>query len=101
MVSSSSSNSWILSLKVISAGLMPVAVTMKLVVPMMLNFAFDDLLVIWSVLVSLLKPLYLNVVINRIIITIAASTRFQHTITASRINLSSRLIHQALFRRRI
>ncbi|KAI3765123.1 hypothetical protein L2E82_15149 [Cichorium intybus] len=80
MASSSSSNSWILSLKVllISAGLVSVAVTMKLAVPMMLNFAVYDLPVIWSVLVSLLKPPYLYVVINGIIITIAASTRFQH-----------------------
>ncbi|KAL4585530.1 hypothetical protein LXL04_010152 [Taraxacum kok-saghyz] len=80
MASSSSSNSWILSLKVllISAGLVYVAVTMKLAVPLMLNFAVYDFPAIWSVIVSWLKPPYLYVVINGIIITIAASTRFQH-----------------------
>ncbi|KAL7603814.1 hypothetical protein Lser_V15G16553 [Lactuca serriola] len=80
MPSSSSTNSWILSLKavLISAGLVSVAVMMKLAIPLMLNFAVSDLPAIWSVLVSLLKPPYLYVVINGIIITIAASTRFQH-----------------------
>ncbi|KAI3718832.1 hypothetical protein L6452_19717 [Arctium lappa] len=80
MASSSSSNSWIMSLKVllITAGVISIAMSMKLAVPLMLNFAVYDLPVIWSVLVSWLKPPYLYVVINGIIITIAASSRFQH-----------------------
>ncbi|KVH96816.1 uncharacterized protein LOC112523516 [Cynara cardunculus var. scolymus] len=80
MASSSSSNSWILSLKVllVSVGVVSTAMAMKLAVPLMLNFAVYDLPVIWYVVVSWLKPPYLYVVINGIIITIAASSRFQH-----------------------
>lgn len=79
MASSSSSNSWILSLKVLllSAGVVSMAVSMRLAVPLMLNFAMNDLPAIWSVVVSFLKPPYLYFVINGIIITIVASTRFQ------------------------
>ncbi|KAJ9563117.1 hypothetical protein OSB04_008277 [Centaurea solstitialis] len=80
MASSSSSNSWITSLKVllITTGVVSIAMAMKLSVPLMLNFAVYELPVIWSVFISWLKPPYLYVVINGIIITIAASSRFQH-----------------------
>nr|GEW42998.1 CFE protein [Tanacetum cinerariifolium] len=40
--------------------------------------AVTDLPVIWSVIISWLKPPYLYVIINVIIFIIAASTRFQH-----------------------
>ncbi|KAI3745482.1 hypothetical protein L1987_58596 [Smallanthus sonchifolius] len=75
MASASSTNSWILSLKtlLISTAVVSVAVTMKLTVPLMLN----GLPAIWSVVVTCFKPPYLYVVINGIILTIAASTRFQ------------------------
>ncbi|KAK1424647.1 hypothetical protein QVD17_19981 [Tagetes erecta] len=74
--SSSSTNSWLLSLKLllITIAVVSIAVTMKLTVPLMLN----TLPSIWSVIITWLKPPYLYVVINAIIITIAATTRFQH-----------------------
>ncbi|KAD7117370.1 hypothetical protein E3N88_04638 [Mikania micrantha] len=80
MLASSSGNSWIFSLKIllIFAGVVSVAVTGKLAVPVMFNFAVNDLPVIWSAVVSWLKPPYLYVIINGIIITIVASNRFQH-----------------------
>ncbi|KAI3795798.1 hypothetical protein L1987_38457 [Smallanthus sonchifolius] len=75
-MASSSTNSWILSLKIllISTAVVSVAVAMKLTVPLMLN----GLPAIWSVVVTCFKPPYLYVVINGIILTIAAFTRFQH-----------------------
>ncbi|KAK9053947.1 hypothetical protein SSX86_025022 [Deinandra increscens subsp. villosa] len=73
--SSSSSSSRILSLKalLISLAVVSAAVTLKLTVPLM----FNALPAIWSVAVTWLKPPYLYVVINEIIITIAASSCFQ------------------------
>ncbi|XP_076940640.1 uncharacterized protein LOC143609903 [Bidens hawaiensis] len=71
---------WILSVKLllISFTVVSVAVTTKLTVPFMFSFAVNGLPAIWSVVATWLKPPYLYVIINGIIITIAASTRFQH-----------------------
>ncbi|KAK9065324.1 hypothetical protein SSX86_016707 [Deinandra increscens subsp. villosa] len=78
MVASSSSNSWILALKVllITAVGVSVAVTAKLAVPVMFDFALNDLPAIWS---SWLQPPYLYVIINGIIVIIVVSTRLQQT----------------------
>ncbi|KAF5756528.1 hypothetical protein HanXRQr2_Chr17g0815771 [Helianthus annuus] len=76
MVASSSSNSRTLSLKVllISAGVASIALT---AVPLIFNFAVNDLPSIWSVIDSWMKPPYLYAIVNGIIITIIASTHFQ------------------------
>lgn len=78
-VVSHSSNTWILSLKVlvISIGVLFVALLLKLYVPSILDFALVEVPLIWSSLCSWLTPPYLYVVINGIIITIAASSRLQ------------------------
>ncbi|XP_076924788.1 uncharacterized protein LOC143587370 [Bidens hawaiensis] len=72
--------SWILSVKLllISVTIISIAVTTKLTVPLMFSFAVNGLPAIWSVVATWLKPPYLYVIINAIIITIAATTRFQH-----------------------
>ncbi|XP_076882331.1 uncharacterized protein LOC143611102 [Bidens hawaiensis] len=71
---------WILSVKLllISLTVISIAVTTKLTVPLMFSFAVNGLPAIWSVVATWLKPPYLYVIINAIIITIAATTRFQH-----------------------
>ncbi|MFS8023371.1 hypothetical protein Hanom_Chr16g01450681 [Helianthus anomalus] len=76
MVASSSSNSRTISLKVllISAGVASIALT---TVPLIFNFAVNDLPAIWSVIDSWMKPPYLYAIVNGIIITIIASTHFQ------------------------
>ncbi|XP_071736192.1 uncharacterized protein [Rutidosis leptorrhynchoides] len=78
--SSLSSNSWILSLKtlLITVGIISIAVTIKLAIPLIVNFAVNDLHAVWSVTVSWLKPPFLYVIINGIILIIVASTHFQH-----------------------
>ncbi|KAL3627660.1 hypothetical protein CASFOL_029023 [Castilleja foliolosa] len=70
-------NSWILSMKVllISAGAVALAVGLRFSVPIAMN----EIPAIWSVILSWLKPPYLYLVINGIIITIAASSRFHHS----------------------
>lgn len=74
-----SSNTWILSLKVllISIGVLFVALLLKLYVPLILDFALVEVPLVWSSLCSWLTPPYLYFVINGIIITIAASSRLQ------------------------
>ncbi|KAL7593265.1 uncharacterized protein LOC111906747 [Lactuca sativa] len=74
----SSTSSLSLRILLTSAGVLSVAMVMKLCIPLMLNFAVYDIPVIWSVILSWLRPPYLYVVINGIIIIIAASSRFHH-----------------------
>ncbi|KAF8413967.1 hypothetical protein HHK36_001964 [Tetracentron sinense] len=79
---SQSSNNWILSLKVLlfSVGVLSMAVILKLSVPVIFAFAVSEVPLLWSSLLSWLRPPYLYVVINGIIITIAASSRFQQKV---------------------
>nr|XP_043625651.1 uncharacterized protein LOC122597083 [Erigeron canadensis] len=79
--SSSSSNSWILSMKslLITTGVISIAyLVTKLFIPLMLNFAITDLPATWSIIISWLKPPYLYIILNIIIISIYASTHFQN-----------------------
>ncbi|XP_010278371.1 PREDICTED: uncharacterized protein LOC104612601 [Nelumbo nucifera] len=81
-VISRSSNNWISSVKVllISTGVVSMAVILKLSVPVVLEFMLTEIPLIWGSLLSWLTPPYLYVVINGIIITIAASSRFHQKV---------------------
>ncbi|KAL4562062.1 hypothetical protein LXL04_034252 [Taraxacum kok-saghyz] len=78
----SSTNTWILSFKVLllAFGVVSVAMVVEFIVPLLLDFAVNDLPVIWSVLQSCLKPPYLYLLINLIIFTIFATSSFHHRI---------------------
>ncbi|KAA8519858.1 hypothetical protein F0562_014052 [Nyssa sinensis] len=52
------------------------AMATKFAVPLIMEFAVHEVPVIWSTLRSWLRPPYLYVIINGIIITIAATSRF-------------------------
>ncbi|KAL8032690.1 hypothetical protein ABFX02_13G112800 [Erythranthe guttata] len=71
-----SMSSWILSMKVIliSAGVVSLATVLKFSVPLAVSGAPAA----WSVLLSWLKPPYLYLIINGIILTIAVTSRFHH-----------------------
>ncbi|KAA3478861.1 CFE protein [Gossypium australe] len=71
-------STWMLSLKVlfISSGVLSIALGLKLSVPLVLEFSVSQAPLLWSTFRSWLKPPYLYFVINGIIITIAASSRF-------------------------
>ncbi|XP_068321470.1 uncharacterized protein [Pyrus communis] len=71
--------SWLASLKIvlISSGVVALALAMKLFVPMATEFVASHVPVMCSSFLSLFRPPYLYVLINCIIITIAASSRFQ------------------------
>ncbi|KAH1048614.1 hypothetical protein J1N35_039398 [Gossypium stocksii] len=73
-----SASTWMLSLKVlfISSGVLSIALGLKLSVPLVLEFSVSQAPLLWSTFRSWLKPPYLYFVINGIIITIAASSRF-------------------------
>ncbi|KAI3955970.1 hypothetical protein MKW98_006330 [Papaver atlanticum] len=73
-----SSSNWAFSLKVllISTGVLSMAIILKLSIPVVLEFMISEVPVFWSSLLSWLTPPYLYVIINGIIITIAASSRF-------------------------
>ncbi|XVF25886.1 hypothetical protein REPUB_Repub13aG0252600 [Reevesia pubescens] len=73
-----SASTWMLSLKVllISTGVLCIALGLKVSVPLVLEFSVSQAPLLWSTLCSWLKPPYLYVIINVIIITIAASSRF-------------------------
>lgn len=74
------SNTWILSLKVvlISTGVVSIALMMNFSVPLITHFVLHQIPIIWSTLISLLRPPYLYFIVNGIIITIAATSRFHH-----------------------
>lgn len=76
-----SSTTWILSFKalVISTGVLILALFLKVSFPLFLDFSVSRAPGIWSSLLSWLKPPYLYVVINGIIISIAASSRFHRS----------------------
>ncbi|XWS15675.1 hypothetical protein CRYUN_Cryun34aG0022100 [Craigia yunnanensis] len=73
-----SASTWMLSLKVlfISTGVLVVALGLKVFVPLVLEFSVSQAPLLWSTFRSWLKPPYLYVIINGIIIIIAASSRF-------------------------
>ncbi|XP_071725872.1 uncharacterized protein [Rutidosis leptorrhynchoides] len=66
-----------LKLAVVSAAIMSTAVMLRLLTPVVTDLANSDVTTIWTSLISWLKPPYLYVVINCIIITIVASSRLQ------------------------
>ncbi|KAL6562178.1 hypothetical protein OROGR_003185 [Orobanche gracilis] len=72
-------SSLILSMKVllISAGVVSLAVGLRFSVPI----AVSEIPAMWSIIMSWLKPPYLYLIINGIIITIAASSRFHQSQT--------------------
>ncbi|XWS12720.1 hypothetical protein CRYUN_Cryun37aG0114500 [Craigia yunnanensis] len=73
-----SASTWMLSLKVlfISTGVLAIALGLKVSVPLVLEFSVSQAPLLWSTFRSWLKPPYLYVIINGIIITIAASSWF-------------------------
>ncbi|KAL5774580.1 hypothetical protein ACOSP7_012137 [Xanthoceras sorbifolium] len=72
------SDTWIVSLKVVlmSSGVLSMALLLKMSVPLVMDFSVSRAPAMWSSFLSWLKPPYLYLVINCIIITIAASSRF-------------------------
>ncbi|KAI3890946.1 hypothetical protein MKW92_030690 [Papaver armeniacum] len=78
VMSKKSSSNWAFSLKVllISTGVLTMAIILKLSTPVVLEFIISEVPVFWTSLLSWLTPPYLYVIINGIIITIAASSRF-------------------------
>ena len=72
-------SAWLLSLKValISTGVVSMAVILKQSVTVMSEFSVSGVPVMWSSFRSWMKPPYLYVILNGIIITIAASSKFQ------------------------
>ncbi|KAL7186368.1 hypothetical protein ACSBR2_028167 [Camellia fascicularis] len=79
---SQSSSNWMLSLKVvlISTSVLFMAMVLKLSVPIVMEFAISEIPSIWSFVMSWLRPPYLYVVINCIIITIVASSKLQQKV---------------------
>ncbi|KAM7500838.1 hypothetical protein LguiA_025252 [Lonicera macranthoides] len=62
----------------ISTAVICIAIGMKVTVPSILDLAIYKFPLLWSSLLSWLKPPYLYVVINAIILTIVASSKFYH-----------------------
>lgn len=70
----------LLSLKVgvLTFSVLCAAMVLKISLPAVTEFTSSDLLSIWTVVMTWLRPPYLYVVINGIIITIVASSKLQH-----------------------
>lgn len=79
-MASTTISTWMLSLKIlfISTGVVSLALGLKVSVPLVMEFSVSQAPVIWSSVVSLLRPPYLYVIVNGIIITIVASSRLHH-----------------------
>jgi hypothetical protein len=77
--SASSSYSWNLSLKLvlISTGVLTMALALKVSAPVVSDFVVSEIPSIWSFLLSWLRPPYLYILINCIIISIFASSKLQ------------------------
>ncbi|CAI9772856.1 unnamed protein product [Fraxinus pennsylvanica] len=75
-----SNSTWFDSLKLflISAGIVSLAVGVRFFVPAIIHGVVHEIPALWSILLSWLKPPYLYVIINGIIIIIAAASRFHH-----------------------
>lgn len=67
-----------LKIGVLSASVLCAAMVLKLSLPAIMAFAYSELPLIWTVVMTWLRPPYLYVVINGIIITIVASSKLQH-----------------------
>ncbi|XP_018823543.1 uncharacterized protein LOC108993187 [Juglans regia] len=78
-ISASLSNNWTLSLKLvlISTGLLSLAAMLKLSLPVVSDFVAYEIPSIWSCVLSWLRPPYLYIVINFIIVSILASSKLQ------------------------
>ncbi|KAG2677929.1 hypothetical protein I3760_12G119100 [Carya illinoinensis] len=78
-ISASSSNNWTLSLKLvlISTGLLSLAAMLKLSLPAVSDFVANEIPSVWSCVLSWLRPPYLYIVINFIIVSIVASSKLQ------------------------
>ncbi|XAR59116.1 hypothetical protein NMG60_11014771 [Bertholletia excelsa] len=88
------SSTWIFSLKVllISTGALSLAMMVKFSVPLILSFVLCQIPVIWSNFASYLRPPYLYFIINGIIITIVASSRFHYKLDEKQRNESEPLV---------
>ncbi|XP_015896755.3 uncharacterized protein LOC107430433 [Ziziphus jujuba] len=80
--SSTSTTNWTFSLKLllISTGVLSMAFVMKLSVPVVTDFVATEVPSIWSVVLSWLRPPYLYILINCIIISIVASSKLQQKV---------------------
>ncbi|KAG2317207.1 hypothetical protein Bca4012_068116 [Brassica carinata] len=69
--------SWLMTIKtvLISSGVASVGLLLKLYVPMAVDFSVSQAPILWSSLLSWLKPPYLYLLTNGIIITIVASSK--------------------------
>ncbi|XP_068339878.1 uncharacterized protein [Pyrus communis] len=76
-MSTSTSNTWLLTLKValISTGVVSIAVGLKLSAPVVADAVTSHVPSLWSSAVSWLRPPYLYIIINCIIISIVASSK--------------------------
>lgn len=77
----SSTRTWISSVKLIliSFGIVSLAMAIKFSTPIIVHFVFNQLPVIWSIILTWAKPPYIYIIVNCIIITIAATSRFHQT----------------------
>ena len=71
--------SFSLQIVLISTGVLSIALLFKVSVPLVVDFSFYQAPVLWSSLSSWLKPPYLYLILNCIIITIAASSRIHRS----------------------
>ncbi|XP_022927000.1 uncharacterized protein LOC111433962 isoform X1 [Cucurbita moschata] len=69
---------WLLSLKALlmSAGVVSLALALKVSVPWVVEFSVLYVPLIWNSMISCLRPPYIYIIINGIIISIVASSRF-------------------------
>uniref|UniRef100_A0A5B7BJI1 DUF4408 domain-containing protein n=1 Tax=Davidia involucrata TaxID=16924 RepID=A0A5B7BJI1_DAVIN len=81
----SSTSNWMFPLKVvlISSGVLSMAVMLNLFVPVITQFAISEFPSIWSFLVSWFSPPYHYLLINCIILTIVASSKFRQKVDES------------------
>ncbi|KAF8077209.1 hypothetical protein N665_1056s0004 [Sinapis alba] len=78
--------SWLMTIKavLISTGVASVGVLLKVSVPVAVDFSVSQAPIMWSSLLSWLKPPYLYILTNGIIITIVASSKYYRSTTSHR-----------------